>query len=575
MAPPSSETESAIPSRADERAAASVPPEGESSSIDALRLTRSAGAVSVGVMLSRVLGLVREQVLAYLFPAKLGLDAFYAAFRIPNLLRDMFGEGALSKAFVSTFSEIEQREGKEQALRLANVVLNALAVLMGALTVLGIVYADAIVDAVLPGAGFDAVLPAGESFGFTTKRDLTVGLTRVMFPFIFLVTLAALVMGLLNARGQFFVPALASGFFNVGSIVVGFAGYAAAPEFGYHPTLGMALGVLAGGALQLAWQLPTLFRLGFRYRPVLSFRDPWLLKVLSLFGPGALVASTVQVNVLVNQIFASEGEGWLSWITQSFRILHLPIGLVGVAISAATLPALSRAAAMGELKEFRDTFSYATRLVILFTVPATVGLLTLALPIVRLIFEQGRFGPEDTIQVAAALRCYSLGLLSFAAVKIVTDGFYAIQDIRAPVVTSLVSMASNFLLNWLFVARLGMDHRGLALATSATTTISLVILWLLFRARSGLGRLDGRRTMITLAKTSAASLAMGGAAFATFRFLDGALGHDAIWARLAQVGSAIAVALLVYFLLCRALRVRELDQALSALLPRRRPLEVT
>jgi putative peptidoglycan lipid II flippase len=538
-------------------------------------LTRSAGAVSVGVMLSRVLGLVREQFLAYLFPTRLGLDAFYAAFRIPNLLRDMFGEGALSKAFVSAFSEIEQREGKEQALRLANVVLNALALLMGALTVLGMVYAEAIVDAVLPGEGFDIVLPVADSFGFATKRELTVALTRVMFPFIFLVTLAALVMGILNARGRFFVPALASGFFNVGSIAVGLAGYAAAPELGYHPTLGMAVGVLAGGALQLVCQLPTLFRLGFRYRPVLSFRDPWLFKVLSLFGPGALVASTVQVNVLVNQIFASRGEGWLAWITQSFRILHLPIGLVGVAISAATLPALSRAAAMGERQEFRETFSYATRLVILFTVPATVGLLVLALPIVRLIFQQGQFGPEDSVQVAAALRCYSVGLLSFAALKIVTDGFYAIQDIRAPVITGLVSMASNLVLNWLFVVRLGMDHRGLALATSATTTLSLVILWLQFRRRSGLGRLDGRRTMITLAKTAAASLAMGAASYAIFRWLDGAFGHDGVGARLAQVGGAIAVALLVYFLLCRALRVRELDQALSAFLPRRPPLEVT
>jgi putative peptidoglycan lipid II flippase len=518
---------------------------------------------------SRVLGLVREQILAYLFPARTGLDAFYAAFRIPNLLRDMFGEGALSKAFVATFSEIEKKEGREAAHRLGSLVLNALLLVVGALTLVGIVYADVIVDAVLPGAGFDSALSPEESFGFATKRDLTVGLTRVMFPFILLVTVAALIMGILNAQGRFFVPALASAFFNVGSVTVGLLGYYLAPRFGYHPTLGMAVGVLAGGALQLLGQIPTLARAGYRYRPVVSFRDPWLHRVARLFGPGAVVASTVQVNVLVNQIFASRGEGWLSWITQSFRILHLPIGLVGVAISVATLPALSRAIAASDHAGFRDTFSHATRLVLLFMVPATVGLIVLAIPIVRLIFEQGRFGPEDTVAVAGALRCYAVGLISFAAVKIVTDGFYAIQDVRAPLVVSLVSMGANAVLNWLFVVELGLDHRGLALATSGTMTVSLVLLWLLFRRRSRLGRLDGRRTVQTLLKTGAASLVMGGLSYATFLALDGAYGHESVWERLLQVGLAIGVALLAYFSGCKLLRVRELDQALSALLPGR------
>jgi putative peptidoglycan lipid II flippase len=520
-------------------------------------------------MVSRVLGLVREQILAYLFPAKTGLDAFYAAFRIPNLFRDMFGEGALSKAFVATFSEIEKKEGREEALRLGNLVLNAVILVVGALTLLGIIYADTIVNLVLPGAGFDSVLSEAESFGYSTKRDLTVGLTRVMFPFILLVSAAALVMGILNAQGRFFVPALASAFFNVGSVTVGLLGYFLAPRFGQHPTIGMAVGVLAGGALQLAAQLPTLFRLGFRYRPAVSLRDPRLGQVARLFGPGAIIASTVQVNVLVNQIFASRGEGWLSWISQSFRILHLPIGLVGVAISVATLPALSRAVAASDTALFRSTFSHATRLVLLFMVPATVGLVVLAIPIVRLIFEQGRFGPEDTLEVAGALRCYAVGLISFAAVKIVTDGFYAIKDVSAPLVVSLLSMGANAVLNWLFVVELGLDHRGLALATSGTTTVSLVLLWVLFRRRSRLGRLDGRRTVATLLKTAIASIAMGALSYATFLGIDGAFGHDAVWARLLQVGLSIAVALLVYFLGCKLLRVRELDQALEALVPGR------
>ncbi|HXV59653.1 MAG TPA: murein biosynthesis integral membrane protein MurJ [Vicinamibacteria bacterium] len=530
-------------------------------------MTRSAGVVSAGVMVSRVLGLVREQVLAYLFPAKVGLDAFYAAFRIPNLLRDMFGEGALSKAFVTTLSEIEAKEGRAASMRVANIVFNALGITVSALALLGILYADVIVDVVFGGVGFDTALPADQSYGLGTKRDLTVLLTQIMFPFLLLVSLAALVMAILNAGGRFFVPAMASSFFNIGSIVVGVVGYVIAPRLGYHPTVGMAVGVLAGGVLQLAWQLPSLASLGFRFRPDFSFRDPWLSKAARLFGPGALMASTVQVNVLVNSFFASHGEGWLAWLTQSYRVLHLPLGLVSVAVSIATLPALSRAAAERNNERFLQTFSYATRLVILFTVPATVGLLVLAPPIVRLIFEQGRFGPEDTTQVASALRYYALGLLSFGAIKIVTDGFYAIRDVRAPMMVSLAGMGSNAALNWLFVVVLGWDHRGLALATSTTTTLSLVVLWLLFRRRSRLGRLDGRRSVATLIKTLAASMVMGAAALLTHQLLDGLFGHAALLPRIAQVLGAISIAVLVYILGCMILRVRELKEVAAALAP--------
>ena len=528
-------------------------------------LTRSAGVVSAGVMVSRVLGLVREQVLAYLFAARTDLDAFYGAFRIPNLLRDMFGEGALSKAFVSTFSEIREKEGPEAAARLANLVLNALVLVIGFLTLLGIVYSDRIVALAFPGDGFDTPLPPESAFGFATKRELTVRLTQIMFPFIFLVSLAALAMGILNASGRFLVPALASSFFNLGSVTVGVLGYFVVPRYGLHPTIGMALGVLAGGALQLLWQVPSVARLGYRYRPRFDFGDPWLRKVVTLFVPGAIIASTVQVNLFVNSIFASRGDGWLTWIMQAFRILHLPLGLIAVAISVATLPALSRAVAREDKVGFKDTFSYATRLVIVFTLPATVGLYVLAVPIVRLIFEQGRFGPDDTAQVAAALRFYALGLLSFAAVKIVTDGFYAIQDVRAPLAVSVSSMLTNVVLNWLFVVRLGMDHTGLALATSATTTVSLVALWILFRRRSGTGGIGGRATLATLLKTGAASAVMGAVVFGAHGWLEGAIGSAHFGVRLVAVGVTVATGIIVFFAGCRLFHVRELDQALSSL----------
>ena len=542
-----------------------VPDSGEGAASTGSKLARSAGLVSIGVMVSRVLGLVREQVLAYLLPTRLGLDAFYAAFRIPNLLRDMFGEGALSKAFVATFAEIESEHGRRSALSLASGVLNLLVLAIGLLTLGGMWFAEDIVWFLFPGAGFDVAIPAEGAFGFETKRELTVFLTRLMFPFIFLVSVAALVMGILNSVGHFLIPALASSWFNLGSITVGVLGYFLVPRWGYHPSAGLGIGVLAGGALQLLWQLPSLFRVGYRHTLHLPWRDPWVRKVLRLFGPGALIASTVQINLMVNSYFASFGEAWLSWIVQAFRVLHLPIGLVGVAVSVATLPMLSRSAARDDAGGFKDAFSYSSRLVVLFTLPAMVGLLVLAEPIVRLIYEQGRFTANDTLQVAAALRFYSLGLLSFAAVKIVTDGFYALQDIRIPTIIALGGVVTNAGLNWLFVARLGMDHRGLALGTSCTMTVSCILLWAVFRRRRGPAGIGGRSLASLTMRVLMISLVMGGATRVTCTFLDAWMGHADVASRIIQVGGSITVAFCIFYGGCKLLRVAELEMALTAL----------
>ena len=532
-------------------------------------LLRSAGLVSIGVMASRLLGLVREMVLAYLFRTGAGLDAFYAAFRIPNLARDMFGEGALSKAFVSTFTEVEQKQGREAGLRLANQVVNATLLIVGLVCLAGVVFSESIVDIMFFGEGFDVRLPEGEAFGFATKRELTVFLTRIMFPFLLLVSLAALIMGFLNGRGKFFIPATASLFFNIGSIAVGVLGYFLGPRFGYHPTVGMAIGVVAGGTLQLLWQIPSLINEGFRYRPSLSFRNSQVLKVMRLFGPGALAGASVQANVFINSLFASMGSGWLSWISQAFRLVHLPIGLVGVAVSAATLPALSRSAAVGDWDGFRATFSSSIRMVILFTVPASVGLIVLAEPIVRLIYERGRFQPADTEQVAAALVYYALGLVGYASVKIVTDGFYALQDVRAPLVVSSLSLVGNAGLSGLFIFALGMDHAGLALATSCTMTLSFAFLWVLLRRRSGLEHLDGRSTAIMGAKVIVVSAVVGGVAAATSNGVHRLLGNETFLTRLFQVGLSVGLALVVFYATCKLMRVREMDQALGAIMPAR------
>ena len=324
---------------------------------DQQRITRSAGIVSIAVMASRLLGLVREKVIAYYFAAGVGGDAFYAAFRIPNLMRDLFGEGALSKAFVTTFTATELEDGEEAAWRLASRVFNASFLLLTLITVIGIFAAPAIVDLIFPGKGFQEVsLDPSEHFGFESKRDLTVYLTQIMFPYLILVSLAAVTMGLLNSKGKFGLPASASSFFNVGSLIVGVYGYYVAPDLGLHRTTGMAVGVLVGGALQFLIQVPSMRRVGFRYQLLLSFRDERVRQVMRLIGPAILGVAALQVNVLVNSIFASEGVGWLTWINRAFRLMHLPIGVFGVAISTVALPNLAKLVAAGTWRRIAAPF---------------------------------------------------------------------------------------------------------------------------------------------------------------------------------------------------------------------------
>jgi len=541
----------------------------ETKSKDA-RLTRAAGVVSIAVMGSRVLGLVREMVLAYFFEAKLSLDAFYAAFRIPNLLRDLFGEGILSKAFVTTFTDIEVKEGEKTAWRLASMVFNALALILGIITLLGILLSPFIVDIMFFGKGFAGVpLPHEGSFGIANKRDLTVYLTRIMFPFILVVSLAAIAMGLLNSKGRFFIPASASSFFNAGSVVIGCTGYYIAPKFGQHPTVGMAVGVLVGGALQFLVQVPSMWRVGYRYRPLLSFTDRGVKQVMRLVTPMVLGAAAVQVNVLVNSIFASHGEGWLTWITQSFRLMHLPIGVFGVAISTASLPILSRYIAEGKMESYRHTISHALRLMILLTVPASIGLMALKEPIIRLLYQRGAFDATDTLQVANALFCYAFGLCGYSALKIATDGFYALKDTKTPVYVSLCTIALNIILNYLFIFQFNFrfnldhfDHRSLALSTSCTLTANFTALFIILNRR--VGNFGVSAIASVFGRVILASLAMGIVCWWTSGQIATHLGTDTLWASLAQVGVPIALGLVVLYIACRILRITEMNNAIRA-----------
>ena len=531
---------------------------------DQQRVTRSAGIVSIAVMASRLLGLVREKVIAYYFAAGVGGDAFYAAFRIPNLMRDLFGEGALSKAFVTTFTATELEDGEEAAWRLASRILNVSFLLLMLITIVGIFAAPAIVDLIFMGKGFQEVpLDPSDHFGFGSKRDLTVYLTRIMFPYLILVSLAAVTMGLLNSKGKFGVPASASSFFNIGSLVVGVWGYYIAPDLGLHRTTGMAVGVLVGGALQFLIQVPSARRVGFRYQLLLSFRDERVRQVMRLIGPAILGVAALQVNVLVNSIFASEGQGWLTWINRAFRLMHLPIGVFGVAISTVALPNLARLVAAGNMDEYRRSFSYALRLTFLLTVPASIGLMVLAEPICRLIFEGGQAIPLDTQQTAGALFYYAFGLCGFSAVKIATDGFYTFNDTRTPAIVSLCTVGLNILLNYLFIYRLGFDHRSLALSTSCTITLNFLALLFLLRGRAGGLGLSG--IWLLMVKLAIASGVMGCACWWSYTQIEGWVGVESIIARLIGVFVPIGLGIAVLVGGAKLMRVRELDQLLGAI----------
>jgi putative peptidoglycan lipid II flippase len=464
------------------------------------RVARHAGVVGAATMLSRVLGLVREQVMATLFGAGFASDAFNVAFRIPNLLRDLFAEGAMSSAFVPTFTAVLQREGREAAWAFGRRLMAWLFWVLAALCLVGGIFAPWIVRAFAPGFSH---IPG--------KLELTVYLTRVMLPFLPLVALAAAAMGMLNALGRFAVPALAPSALNLGMVIGGLALLPLMAKLGQPPVLAMAIGVVIGGLAQFLCQLPSLMREGFRPGIEVPRPHPGVARVAGLMGPATIGLAATQLNLLVSTLIASLLEqGSVSWLWYAFRLMQLPIGVFGVALATVSLPALARAAVDNDLPGLKSTLSATLRLVLVLTIPAALWLAVMAMPVVAFLYEHGRFGARDTAQTAHALLMYCVGLPAFAGVGVVTRAFYALGDTRTPVRASFVSVALNLVLNLLFIGPLrplGLGHLGLALATSLTSIANLTQLLLALRAR--IGALEGGRLLRTaLRATLASALAM-------------------------------------------------------------------
>jgi putative peptidoglycan lipid II flippase len=513
--------------------------------------TKAAGVIGLAVMCSRLLGLARDQIFAALFGGGGAMDAFTAAFRIPNLLRDLFAEGALSTAFVTTFSKTIARGGDEAAWSLANKVATLTALVLGFLCIAGVVFSPQLVAALAPGFGPE-------------KAALTVQLTRIMFPFILLVSLAALVMGMLNSKSVFGMPAMASSFFNIGSIVGGVGlGFWIDPHFGPHALVGLAVATVFGGALQFAVQLPSLARLGYRFHPDFRWRDAGVKATLLLMGPSVIAASTTQLNVLVNSMFASTlGDGPIYWLSIAFRLMQLPLGLFGVALGTVTLPLLSRLVAAGQMSAVRSELARAMRLALLLTIPSTVGLIMLADPIISVLYQHGKFNAYEAAQAAGALQFYAIGLAGYAALKVLVNAFYALDRRKTPMLVSFLAVGLNLLLNWLFTFRLGWGHRGLAFSTGCIATFNFLLLYALMRRH--LDGLESRRMLAMVGKVAVAAAALAAVCAVSSHWLMAGWQTQPFLRKLGELLGTIVVGALVFGGCGAALHIEEIKELQAA-----------
>jgi len=523
-------------------------------------LARSAGIASAAIFLSRITGLVRESVMSALFGAGEQMDAFNIGFRIPNLTRDLFAEGALSSAFVPTFTKYLTTKGKEEARELYNLVATGLLLIVGAICIAGMVFSPQLVQ--LFASGFHKV---------PGKFELAVRLTRIMFPFLLVVALAAQAMGVLNACKQFGVPALSSVWFNVGSVTFGLIlGRWLGPRIGVSPIEGMAYGVLFGGLMQLLFQVPSLIRSGFRYWPQIHWSHPGFRNVLRLMGPAILGNASVQINVLVNTNFATGltdaaghvTNGPVSWLSYAFRFMQLPLGLFGVAIASASLPAISRSAASNDMPEFRQTLSHSLALVMLLTVPSAAGLAVLGESMIALVYQRGAFTALATHQTAAALTCYAVGLTGYAAVKILAPAFYALNDARTPMLVSMASVAINVAVAFSMTKAFHLGHRGLALSTSAVAMFNFLVLLAIIRKR--IGGVEGTALLRSFGKIVVASLLLAAVCASSDYWIRSVAGVKT-WALVLDLAVSITLGGLAFYFVCFLLGVEELETAKTAI----------
>lgn len=524
----------------DSKTGVAPPPESQQ---EAKSTARAFGLVTIAIFSSRILGLVREVLLNALFAGKENLkwlECFVMAFKTPNMLRDLFAEGALSTAFVTVFTKKFKTEGEEAAWTLARKMVTLGAVFMSIISLIGVLLAPVIIY----------VLAHGWKEATPEKVEFTITLARIMYPFILLVSLAALVMGMLNARKVFFMPAMSSTFFNIGSMAAGgLIGWWLDPRWGRTAVIGFAIGTLVGGLLQLLVQLPSLRRVGFRFRPDFAWRDPGVRNILQLMWPAVISGSVVQVNVMLNTIFASYvgGDGPVVWLNNAFRLMQLPLGLFGVGLATVALPTLAGHATDGISPEFKSTLAKNLRFVSLLSLPSAIGLAMLAEPIMSVIYGHGAAArnPVHIPMCALALQTYAIGLVFYSGLKVIQPAFYAIERRFVPMIVSVVCVLTSAVLNWLFVIKFKLGHQYLALSTSITAALNFVLLFLAMRHYAK--GLHGRELLNGLLKLGAAALCMAGVCWLAQATVLAGWSHYTLWLRLAALGVTIAAAAAAYF----------------------------
>lgn len=510
-------------------------------------VSRAAGTVGFYTFLSRILGLVRDGVVARFFGSGMAADAFFVAFRIPNLLRRLFAEGSLTIAFIPVFTEYLAKKTKEDAFQMARAVLTVLSLVLVVVTVLGVVLSPWVVRIQAYGWG-----------GSGMKYDLTVLLTRITFPYIFLVSLVAFFMGVLNSLRHFAAPAAAPIFLNVG--IIG-ATLWISPRL-EEPIVGVALGVIIGGLLQVALQIPWLVRKGFSPTPSWMPGHPAVRRIGLLMLPAIFGSAIYQLNQFIGTLLATFLPGGsVSWLYYADRIVEFPLGVFAIAISTAVLPSLSKQVAAEDLADFRETLGHAIRLVFFITLPSMVGMIVLRMPIIRVFFQRGAFDALSTDMTAIALFFYSLGLWAFSANRVMVSAFYAFQDTKTPVKVAAVAMAANAIFSLLLMGPL--KHGGLALALSLASTLQFVILVFILEKRKGI--FDLKPVLRSVLKTLIASSVMALVVLYLHVHWLMADGLSASYTLALKLTVTILIGGIVYFMMAALLRCSELSSVLELL----------
>lgn len=432
------------------------------------QVAKAAGIVGAATMVSRIFGLLRDTVIAALFGANWMTDAFWVAFRIPNMFRRLLGEGSLTVSFIPVFTEYLEKKSKKEALDLAYNMLTILSILLVVISVLGILFSPVIVGLIAPGFISDP-----------RQFNLAVFLNRLMFPYIFFISLVALCMGILNSFRHFVVPALSPVMLNIAMIV---AAFTLRPFFN-EPITALAIGVLFGGMLQLAMQWPFLAKFGVKLKFRLNLKHPGIKQIGMLMIPAVLGAGVSTINVFVGTILASLLPGGsVTYLFYADRIMELPLGIFAIAIGTASLPSFSKHVAAGHMDELKSGISFSLQLMLFLTIPAMVALMALHLPIISVLFQRGAFEIQDAIHTGQALFCYALGLWAFSVLRVFISSFYSLQDSKWPMKAAIIALIVNVVACLILMQPL--KHNGIALASSIAATVNVFVLTFVLKEKS-------------------------------------------------------------------------------------------